>query len=58
MSIIKENERFKEALDDFQKNVMPQVSPNYRRVYNTVLSTVVAAYEKNKKTAEQLLDDK
>ena len=30
---------------------MPQVAPSYKKVYNTVLNTVIAAYEKNKKTA-------
>jgi RNA processing factor Prp31 len=28
---------FKETLDDFQKNVMPQVAPNHQEVYGTVL---------------------
>ena len=36
---------------------MPQVAPNHKKVYNTVLQTVIAAYEKNKKNREKLVSD-
>jgi hypothetical protein len=36
---------------------MPQVAPNHKKVYHTVLQTVIAAYEKNKKTREKLVTD-
>ena len=36
---------------------MPQVAGNHKKVYHTILETVVAAYEKNKKIREKLVKD-